>query len=70
MRSRLSASGDYTFMWGDERRTMGPHVRLGSGSGAGHIARIYLDKHEPDDATQRKLIVAHVGRKLPDSTTG
>ena len=48
---------------------MGPHIRLGSGSGAGRIARIYLDKDEPDDPTARKLIVAHVGRKLPDTTT-
>ena len=60
----------YNFTWDGEKRTMSPHVRLGSGSGAGRIARIYLDKYEPDDAAERKLIVAHVGRKLPDTTTG
>jgi len=49
---------------------MGPHVRLGSGRGAGSIARIYLDKYEPEKAADRRLIVAHVGRKLPDTTTG
>ena len=59
----------YTFMMNGRKRTMGPHIRLGSGSGAGRIARIYLDRHEPDEATARRLIVAHVGRKLPDSTT-
>ena len=60
----------YTFTWKGERRTMGPHVRLGSGSGAGRIARIYLDRYEPEDPAQRRLIVAHVGRKLADSSTG
>jgi hypothetical protein len=59
----------YTYTWDGEKRTMGPHVRLGSGSGAGRIARIYLDKFEPADPEQRRLIVAHVGRKLPDTTT-
>jgi len=60
----------YAFVWNGEKRTMGPHVRLGGGSGAGRVARIYLDRYEPRDPTDRKLIVAHVGRKLPDSTTG
>jgi hypothetical protein len=60
----------YTFMWNGEKRTMGPHVRLGSGHGAGNIARIYLDRWEPDRAEDRRLVVAHVGRKLPDTTTG
>lgn len=59
----------YAFMWNGEKRTMAPHVRLGGGSGAGRVARIYLDKYEPPDSTERKLIVAHVGRKLPDTTT-
>lgn len=59
----------YTYTWDGDKRTMGPHVRLGSGSGAGRIARIYLDKYEPADPEQRRLIVAHVGRKLPDTTT-
>jgi hypothetical protein len=56
-------------MWNGEKRWMGPHVRLGSGHGAGNIARIYLDKYEPDDPTERRLIVGHVGRKGEDSTT-
>jgi hypothetical protein len=59
----------YSFMWNAEKRWMGPHVRLGSGHGAGNIARIYLDKYEPDDPTERRLIVGHVGRKGEDSTT-
>lgn len=59
----------YEYTWDGRKLTMGPHVRLGSGSGAGKIARIYLNKHEPEDPTQRRLIVAHVGRKLPDKTT-
>jgi len=30
----------------------------------------FLHKHEPEDPTQRKLIVGHVGRKLADATSG
>lgn len=45
--ARNRHDGFYTFVWDGEKRTMGPHIRLGSGSGAGRIARIYLDKHEP-----------------------
>lgn len=59
----------YEYTWDGRKLTMGPHVRLGSGSGAGKIARIYLNKHEPEDPRQRRLIVAHVGKKLPDKTT-
>lgn len=66
---RAKTDREYSFVRGGERLVMGPHVRLGSGSGAGRIARIYLCKLEPEDPTERKLIVAHVGRKLRDSTT-
>ncbi len=61
---------EYTFMWDGQKRTMSPHIRLGSGRGAGNIARIYLDKYEPENPEDRRLIVAHVGRKQPDGTTG
>lgn len=61
---------DYTFPWNGDKHTMGPHVRLGSGSGAGNIARIYLYRYEPEDPKDRRLVIAHVGRKLADTTTG
>ena len=48
---------------------MGPHVALGSGSGANNIARIYLHVADGDDGLPRGLIVAAVGRKKPDTTT-
>ena len=49
---------------------MGPHVALGSGSGANNIARIYLHVADgDDDGLARGLIVASVGRKKPDTTT-
>lgn len=60
----------YEFIWRGEKRKVGPHTRRDKGNGAGRIARIYLDKHEPEDPTERKLIVGIVGRKLEDSTTG
>jgi hypothetical protein len=49
---------------------MGPHVALGSGSGANNIARIYLHVSDgDDDGLPRGLIIASVGRKKPDTTT-
>lgn len=60
----------YEFTWRAERLQMGPHTRRDRGNGAGRIARIYLAKHEPENPSERLLIVAHVGKKLDDSTTG
>jgi hypothetical protein len=58
-------------MEGSTRRLwVGPHIGLGSGSGAQFIARIYLhvsDGSDPD--VPRGIIVAVVGRHLPDTTT-
>jgi len=48
---------------------LGPHVALGSGSGAGFIARIYLHVADGDDGLPRGLTVGVVGRHLPDTTT-
>jgi hypothetical protein len=59
----------YTVTHDGRRFTVGPHVNLGGGSGAGLIARIYLVAHEGDDELPRSLIVGLVGRHLPDSTT-
>lgn len=59
----------YEFNWNGQRIRMGPHTRRDRGQGAGRIARIYLYKHEPDDPKERRVVVAHVGRKLEDSTT-
>lgn len=62
-------SRHYVFRFEGQEFSMGPHVALGSGSGAGKIARIYLAAHGGDDQIRRGLIVGHVGRHLPDSTT-
>jgi hypothetical protein len=53
-----------------ERLELGPHVAIGSGSGAGFIARIYLHVADGSGPTPRGLYVGHVGRHLPDTTTG
>ncbi len=52
-----------------ERLELGPHVALGSGSGAGFIARIYLHVADGSGPVPRGLYVGHVGRHLPDTTT-
>ncbi|HEX3317819.1 MAG TPA: hypothetical protein VHR88_07360 [Solirubrobacteraceae bacterium] len=59
----------YRFTYAGRELWMGPHVALGSGSGANNIARIYLHVADGDDGLDRGLIVAAVGRKKPDTTT-
>jgi hypothetical protein len=51
------------------RLELGPHVALGSGSGAGFIARIYLHVADGSGDVPRGIYVGHVGRHLPDTTT-
>lgn len=48
---------------------LGPHIALGSGSGAGFVARIYLHASDGNDGLPRGLTVGVVGRHLPDTTT-
>jgi hypothetical protein len=59
----------YTVTHDGERLELGPHVALGSGSGAGFIARIYLHVADGSGDVPRGLYVGHVGRHLPDTTT-
>jgi hypothetical protein len=70
--TRKRYEDDYTFSIDGSSRKLwvGPHIGLGSGSGAQFIARIYLhvsDGSDPD--VPRGIIVAVVGRHLPDTTT-
>jgi hypothetical protein len=60
----------YTITYRDRRWTLGPHVALGGGDGGDRLARIYLVAHPGDQQSDRALIVGHVGRHLPDNTTG
>jgi hypothetical protein len=59
----------YSVTHDGERLELGPHVALGSGSGAGFIARIYLHVADGSAAVPRGLYIGHVGRHLPDTTT-
>jgi hypothetical protein len=59
----------YTITHDGERLELGPHVAIGSGSGAGFIARIYLHVADGSGDTPLGLYVGHVGRHLPDTTT-
>jgi hypothetical protein len=68
-RTRTRHGKEYSFTYQDRTFELGPHVRIGSGQGAGAIARIYLALHPGDAELPRSVIVGHVGRHLPDSTT-
>ena len=59
----------YEVSWKGEKFRLGPHVRLGTGAGAGSTARIYGFFFDGDDEHGRTFVVGHVGRHLPDSTT-
>lgn len=71
--TRKRYEDDYSFYLagpGSPKLWVGPHIGLGSGSGAQFIARIYLhvsDGSDPD--VPRGIVVAVVGRHLPDTTT-
>jgi len=59
----------YSFTVQSRRLALGPHLAIGSGSGAQFVARIYFALHEGDDDLPRGIYVGHVGRHLPDTTT-
>ncbi|MFL5895169.1 MAG: homing endonuclease associated repeat-containing protein [Thermoleophilaceae bacterium] len=59
----------YEVSWNGRKFRLGPHVRLGTGAGAGSTARIYGFFFDGDDEHERSFVVGHVGRHLPDSTT-
>jgi hypothetical protein len=70
--TRKRYEDDYTFaLEGSSRKLwVGPHIALGSGSGAQFIARIYLHVSDGSDPeVPRGIVVAVVGRHLPDTTT-
>jgi hypothetical protein len=69
--TRKRYEDDYSFYLdgpGSPKLWVGPHIALGSGSGAQFIARIYLHVSDGSDPeVPRSIIVAVVGRHLPDS---
>jgi hypothetical protein len=70
--TRKRYEDDYTFaLEGSTRKLwVGPHIGLGSGSGAQFIARVYLHVSDGSDPeVPRGIIVGVVGRHLPDTTT-
>jgi hypothetical protein len=71
--TRKRYEDDYSFYLagpGSPKLWVGPHIGLGSGSGAQFIARIYLHVSDGSDpAVPRGIVVAVVGRHLPDTTT-
>ena len=60
---------EYSFTLDRRRLQLGPHLNIGSGSGAQFVARVYFAMHDGDDDLERGIYVGHVGRHLPDSTT-
>jgi hypothetical protein len=59
----------YEVTFNGKKFRLGPHIRLGTGAGAGSTARIYGFFFDGDDKQGRTFVVGHVGRHLPDSTT-
>jgi hypothetical protein len=67
--ARTRYEKDYTFTFEGHELLVGPHVGLGSGSGAAFVARIYLHVEDGREDLARGITVAVVGRHLPDTTT-
>lgn len=69
-RAAKRARREYTLTHKGRSYLMEPHVRVGGRApGAGKFARIYLCLHEGDEHLDRSVLIGHVGRHLPDSTT-
>ena len=56
---------EYLCSFEGRRITLSPHIKLGSGTSAGNIARIYWWV----DENNRRFVIGHVGRHLKDGTT-
>ncbi|CAA9535759.1 MAG: hypothetical protein AVDCRST_MAG85-4099, partial [uncultured Solirubrobacteraceae bacterium] len=67
--ARTRWAKDYVVTHEGQSLDLGPHLALGSGSGAGLIARIYLHLADGNGSVPRGIYVGHVGRHLPDTTT-
>ncbi len=67
--ARTRWAKDYVVPYDGQQLDLGPHVALGSGSGAGFVARIYLHVADGNGGVPRGIYVGHVGRHLPDTTT-
>ena len=67
--ARTRWAKDYVVTHDGHTLDLGPHIALGSGSGAGFVARIYLHLADGNGEVPRGIYVGHVGRHLPDTTT-
>lgn len=67
--ARTRWAKDYVVTHDGHQLDLGPHLALGSGSGAGFVARIYLHVADGGKDVPRGIYVGHVGRHLPDTTT-
>lgn len=59
----------YRFRHAGREWLLEPHLRTSAGRGAGAMARTYFVLHPGDAEHPRGIVVGHIGRKLPDSTT-
>jgi hypothetical protein len=70
-KASAKAPEDYTFAYEQHTLTLGPHVIVANGTGAGRNARIYFHVSDGSDGElPRGIYIGHIGRHLPDSTTG
>jgi hypothetical protein len=69
-KASAKAPEDYTFAYEQHTLTLGPHVIVANGTGAGRNARIYFHVSDGSQGElPRGIYIGHVGRHLPDSTT-
>ncbi len=68
--ARAKSPDDYQFLYDGRTLDLGPHVVVANGTGAGRNARIYFDVSDGSEGLPRGIYIGHVGRHLPDSSTG
>lgn len=69
--AKTKYASDYTASYEEWTLALGPHLLVGGGAGAGRTLRAYLHLSPGGQChPQRGIYVGHVGRHLPDTTTG
>ncbi len=68
--ARAKSPDDYQFLYDGHTLELGPHVVVANGTGAGRNARIYFYVSDDSNGLPRGIYIGHIGRHLPDSSTG
>lgn len=68
--ARTRYAEEYVCSYEGMSLSLGPHIVVANGTGASRNCRIYFHVASGSRELQRGIYIGHIGRHLPDSTTG